>query len=71
MNTQYESQFGIRIHAQIQTIGGRVFEFQPEHLLCEECWSFADDAYAHATFFGAASSGDVEGHSIHCSKVSK
>jgi len=47
-----KSQFGIRAHAQVQTIDGESFEFQPEHLLCDECWSCADTAYAHALWHG-------------------
>ena len=50
MNTQ--SQFGIRAHAQVQDIDGMTFEFQPEHLNCDECWSCADTAYAHAAYYG-------------------
>jgi hypothetical protein len=68
-NQAFQSQFGIRIHAQIQTVNGGTYEFQPEHLLCGECWAFADDAYAHATVYGAVSSGNTDGHSIHCSKT--
>lgn len=28
-------------HAQVQTIDGTTYEFQPEHLMCDECWSVA------------------------------
>lgn len=66
------SQFGIQAHAQIQTIDGRTFELQPEHLLCEDCWNLADTAYAHASYFGDAGARwvSVEGevHEMHVTK---
>jgi hypothetical protein len=55
-STKTESQFGIKIHAQLQTIDGREFEFQPEHLLCEKCWEAVDTAFAHASYYGSSSS---------------
>lgn len=51
--TGTNSLFGIRAHAQIQNLDGRTVEFQPEHLLCDECWGSADSAYSHATLFGS------------------
>jgi hypothetical protein len=51
--THTPSQFGIKPHAQIQTIDGRTFEFQPKHLCCDDCWNNVDDALAHASYFGS------------------
>lgn len=65
MNT--ESHFGIRAHAQIQTIDGVTFHFQPEHLICDECWSCADTAYAHAIHYGTTTASGG-GHSITATK---
>lgn len=74
------SQFGIERHAQVQTIDGIVFEFQPEHLGCDKCWNWADSAYAHSAAFGGTfgAFGDREpddepfgrpSHGIHVTKV--
>ena len=52
-----QSQFGIKPHAQLQTIEGHEFEFQPEHLLCDECWNSADSAFSMACYYGACRSG--------------
>jgi|DEB0MinimDraft_6_1074348.scaffolds.fasta_scaffold61792_2 hypothetical protein len=41
-------------HAQIQHYRDQMVEFQPEHLLCEECWELASSAYAEALCFGGA-----------------
>jgi hypothetical protein len=68
MSTVHESQFGIRKDAQLQILDGRTFEFQPEHLLCDECWVHADPAFAHASFFGEANYGDTAGHSMTVTK---
>jgi hypothetical protein len=48
-----ESQFGIKTHAQLQTINGIKYEFQPEHLFCEKCWEEVDSGLAHASYFGS------------------
>jgi hypothetical protein len=62
-----ESQFGIRAHTQIQNIDGVTFEFQPEHLICDECWSCADTAYAHASYYGTTTA-HSGGHAITVTK---
>jgi len=49
-----ESQFGVTKHAQLQTLDGFRYEFQPEHLFCDQCWDQVDTAFAHASYFGAA-----------------
>lgn len=54
------SQFGIKTHAQIQTINGRTFEFQPEHLCCDDCWDNADEAVAHASYFGSCTASQLD-----------
>ena len=64
------TQFGIITHAQIQNIDGRTFEFQPEHLMCDECWKLADTAFSHAAYFGSARAGDIQ-HNITVSRVKK
>lgn len=38
--------------AQLQSMDGYRVEFQPKHLLCEECWSLAFTSYIEARFFG-------------------
>ena len=48
-----KSQFGIKTHAQLQTINGIKYEFQPEHLFCEKCWEEVDTALAHASYYGS------------------
>jgi hypothetical protein len=48
-----KSQFGIKAHAQLQTIDGIKYEFQPEHLFCEKCWEEVDTALAHASYYGS------------------
>lgn len=63
-----ESQFGIRAHAQVQDIEGETYEFQPEHLMCDECWSCADTAYAHASYYGTTTATNA-GHAITVSKA--
>lgn len=48
-----ESEHGFKAHAQIQkSPQGRTVRFQPEHLLCDECWEWADTAYIEARIFG-------------------
>lgn len=64
------TQFGIIAHAQIQNLDGRTFEFQPEHLMCDECWSCADQAFAHASYFGATTVSNGE-HNITVSRIKK
>ena len=65
------SVFGIVTHAQRQTIDGRAVVFQPEHLLCDECWRSADSGYSHAVLFGSCFAtsrngwNDTSGHGIH------
>lgn len=44
----------IIFHAQVQKLGGRVVEFQPNHLLCDGCWQSAEVAFVHAQLFGSA-----------------
>ena len=44
----------IQPHAQVQTIDGHTFEFQPEHLLCDACWEKAGEAKAMAHIYGSA-----------------
>lgn len=51
------SIYGIRVHAQVQTINGKKVEFQPEHLMCDKCWSMVDFAYQNASIFGHGSAG--------------
>ena len=67
MGTQ--SQFGIIAHAQIQSIEGRTFEFQPEHLLCDKCWERVDTAYAHASYYGQATASCDAEHGITVTKI--
>ena len=38
--------------AQVQSMDGYRVEFQPEHLLCEDCWSLAFTSYVEAKVFG-------------------
>lgn len=71
-----ESQFGIKIHAMIQVIEGREWEFQPEHLFCEKCWESVDAAFSHAGIYGSCRStiihdGIDENHSISVTKRKK
>lgn len=68
MNTR--TQLGITAHAQIQDLDGRTFEFQPEHLMCDECWSCADNAYAHASYFGTTTASNGE-HGITVTRIKK
>lgn len=65
------TQFGIITHAQIQNIDGRAFEFQPDHLLCEECWTNVDTAYAHASYYGSCYAGAPDNHGITVTKKQK
>ena len=46
----------IKPFAQVQTLNGVTYEFQPEHLLCEECWNCASnhEAIALAHVYGSA-----------------
>ena len=67
-NQAFQSQFGIRAHAQIQVIEGRTYEFQPEHLLCDDCWRTADSALAHASYFGEMTVATSDDHSITVTK---
>lgn len=47
-----KSEFGFKPHAQVQRRPqGRTVTFQPEHLLCDECWEWADTAYIEARVF--------------------
>lgn len=68
---------GVKYHAQIQTIEGTTFEFQPEHLLCDDCWKYVETAVSHASYFGEAkATGDLDenfkwSHSITVSKIEK
>jgi hypothetical protein len=68
---------GVKYHAQIQTIDGVTFEFQPEHLFCEDCWKNADNGLAHAAYFGACqATGDLDenfkwSHAITVTKIGK
>lgn len=48
-----ESQFGIKTHAQLQTINGIDYEFQPEHLFCDKCWEEVDGALSLASYYGS------------------
>jgi hypothetical protein len=48
-----ESIFGIKMHAQLQTIDGRHYEFQPEHLFCEKCWEEVDGGLSLASYYGS------------------
>ena len=48
-----KSEFGFKPHAQVQRReNGRTVTFQPQHLLCDECWEWADTAYVEARVFG-------------------
>ena len=67
-NQAFESQFGIRRHAQIQTVNGVTYEFQPEHLLCDECWRKADSALAYASYYGEMTVSNNDGHAITVTK---
>lgn len=75
MNTTHTpSQFGIKPHAQIQTIDGQTFEFQPEHLCCDDCWNNVDEALAHASYFGSCTGSQLDdnykiAHSITVTKI--
>ncbi len=76
MNTTHITPLGIKYHSQIQTIDGQTFEFQPEHLFCDDCWSHADSAKAHASYFGSCVASELDdnykpSHSITVTKVSK
>lgn len=48
-----ESQFRIKTHAQLQTIDGISYEFQPEHLFCEKCWEEVDGGLSLASYYGS------------------
>ena len=48
-----ESQFGIKTHAQLQTIDGVKYDFQPEHLFCDRCWEEVDGALSLASYYGS------------------
>lgn len=37
---------------QVQHYANQRIEFQPEHLLCEECWGLASTAYSEALVSG-------------------
>jgi hypothetical protein len=54
MNTNIISQFNISTHAQIQNIMGNTYEFQPEHLFCDDCWRNVDAAFSMASYYGSA-----------------
>jgi hypothetical protein len=70
-DTQIESQFGIKPHAQLQFINGRNFDFQPEHLFCEECWTNVDGAFAMASYYGSCISRKDDIHSITVTMIPK
>jgi len=53
METKKQSQFGIKTHAQLQTIDGIKYEFQPEHLFCEKCWEEVDGGFSLASYYGS------------------
>lgn len=66
----------IKPHAQVQTIDGQTFEFQPEHLLCDSCWDNVNQAVAHASYFGSCTASQLDenykiAHSITATKVTK
>lgn len=75
VNTMKTSEtFSIKYHAQIQTINGTTYEFQPEHLFCDNCWNLADNALGHASYFGSCKGVDLdenykEAHAITVTKV--
>ena len=48
-----KSQFGIKTHAQLQTINSTEYEFQPEHLFCEKCWEEVDAGLSLASYYGS------------------
>ena len=48
-----KSQFGIKTHAQLQTIDGIDYEFQPEHLFCGKCWEEVDGGLSLASYYGS------------------
>ena len=48
-----KSIFGIKMHAQLQTIDGRDYEFQPEHLFCDKCWEEVDGGLSLASYYGS------------------
>ena len=60
MNTTHITPMGITYHAQIQKLNGRTFEFQPEHLFCDDCWSNADSGLAHASYFGSCNASSLD-----------
>ena len=70
-----ESQFRVKKHAQLQTLDGFRYEFQPEHLFCDQCWDQVDSAFAHASYFGAstayATQPAFEPKHDHCITVTK
>lgn len=73
-----ESQFRIKMHAQLQTINGLRYEFQPEHLFCNQCWEQVDSALAHASYFGECTAQATQtafepkhDHSITVTKLQK
>jgi hypothetical protein len=73
MNTTHITALGIKYHAQIQTIDGQAFEFQPEHLMCDDCWNHADAALSHASYFGSCVASELDdnfkpSHSISVTK---
>jgi hypothetical protein len=59
----------IKPHAQLQTIEGTHYEFQPEHLLCDDCWNSPSNegALALANYYGkaTASTSDENFRPIH------
>jgi len=76
MNTTHITPMGIQYHAQIQTVDGQTFEFQPEHLFCDNCWNNADSGLAHASYFGSCTASELgedykPAHSITVTKVVK
>jgi hypothetical protein len=72
---EMESQFKIKMHAQVQNFDGKEYQFQPEHLLCEKCWEAVDTAFAHASYYGSSRSSIQEAfqprhdHAITVTKV--
>lgn len=70
-----KTELGLVFHAQVQTLEGRRIEFQPNHLLCDECWRSADSAYVMACLYGEAFASERdadkpdEGHGTYARKL--
>lgn len=61
----------VKKYAQIQNIDGFEYEFQPEHLFCEDCWNLVNLAFDVASSFGSSRASQFEtDHSISVTRKS-